>query len=79
MFAEASADDTREEVVVEVSSGLSHVEKKRTLKRAATSPETGRKLKKMKKLKVDATDDAIYKQYCCTNYQIKNPPEGEPL
>ncbi|XBI36246.1 hypothetical protein VPH35_121794 [Triticum aestivum] len=33
----------------------------------------------MKKIKVNAFDDAIYKQYCCTNYHIKDPPEGEPL
>ncbi|XBI41333.1 hypothetical protein VPH35_125805 [Triticum aestivum] len=33
----------------------------------------------MKKIKIDATDDAIYKQYCCTKYHIKDPPQGELL
>ena len=78
-MAEACVNEAREEVVVEVSSGRSLVEKKAKLKRAATMPEATPKLKKMKDIKVDATDDAIYKQYCCTHYQIKDPPEGEPL
>ena len=45
----------------------------------AKSPENTPKLKRMKKIKVNASDDAIYKQYCYTNYHIKDPPEGEPL
>lgn len=77
--AEVGVDETREEVVIEVSSGRNPDVKKPTLKRAAKSPEFAPKLKKMKKIKVDASDDAIYKQYCCTNYHIKDPPEGEPL
>uniref|UniRef100_A0A8R7Q3E6 Uncharacterized protein n=1 Tax=Triticum urartu TaxID=4572 RepID=A0A8R7Q3E6_TRIUA len=33
----------------------------------------------MKKIKIDAIEDAIYQRYCCTNYRIKDPPEGEPF
>jgi hypothetical protein len=71
--------ETREEVMIEVSSRGKRDVKKPTLKRAAKSPENVPKLKRMKKVKVNASDDAIYKQYCCTNYHIKDPPEGEPL
>lgn len=56
-------------MVVEVSSGRSPDEKKPTRKRAAKSPESVPKLKKMKKIKVDASDDAIYQQYFCAHYQ----------
>ena len=78
--AEAGVDETREEEeVVEVNSGQSHDGKKPTLKRAAPAAPSARKLQKMKKIKVDATEDAIYQRYCCTNYRIKDPPEGEPL
>lgn len=62
--AEAVVNKTAEEVVViDVSTGKQkeHV-KKPTLKRAAQSPGNAPKLKKMKKVIVDASDDAIYKQ-----------------
>ena len=77
--AEAGVAETREEVVIEVSRGGKRDAKKPTHKRVAKSPENAPKLKRMKKIKVNASDDAIYKQYCCTNYHIKDPPEGEPL
>lgn len=63
-WAEAVVNKTAEEVVViDVSTGKQkeHV-KKPTLKRAAQSPGNAPKLKKMKKVIVDASDDAIYKQ-----------------
>ena len=65
--------------MIEVSKGGKRDAKKPTHKRVAKSPENAPKLKRMKKIKVNASDDAIYKQYCCTNYHIKDPPEGEPL
>ena len=77
--AEAGVAETREEVVIEVSSGGKRNAKNPTLKRVAKSAENAPKLKRMKKIKVNASDDAIYKEYCCTNYHIKDPPEGEPL
>ncbi|KAM3227173.1 hypothetical protein ACQJBY_059210 [Aegilops geniculata] len=78
--AEAGVGETREEAeVIEVNSGQSHDGKKPTLKRAAPAAPSARKLQKMKKIKIDATEDAIYQRYCCTNYRIKDPPEGEPF
>ena len=66
-------------MAIEVSSGHNRDVKKATLKRAAKSPKNAPKLKKMKKIKIDARDDAIYKKYCCTKYHIKDPPQGELL
>ncbi|XBI36357.1 hypothetical protein VPH35_121884 [Triticum aestivum] len=59
--AEAGVAETREEVVIEVSSGGKRDAKKPTLKRVAKLPENAPKLKRMKKIKVNASDDAIYK------------------
>ena len=46
--------------MIEVNSGQSHDGKKPTLKRVAPPAPSACKLRKMKKVKIDATDDAIY-------------------
>ena len=45
-------------------------------KRAAESPGG---VPKMKKIKIDATGDALHQQYVMSRYKLKKPKEGETL
>ncbi|KAE8785162.1 hypothetical protein D1007_41169 [Hordeum vulgare] len=67
---EACVDETREEAVVEVSSGRGHDQKNPTLKRDPPTEPTAAKLPKMKKIKIDEMDDGIYQRFDCGIFAI---------
>ncbi|KAI4980241.1 hypothetical protein ZWY2020_020726 [Hordeum vulgare] len=69
-WAEACVDETREEAVVEVSSGRGHDQKNPTLKRDPPTEPTAAKLPKMKKIKIDEMDDGIYQRFDCGIFAI---------
>ena len=62
---------------VDSSSGPSCAMKKVVKKKRAAESHGG--VPKMKKIKIDATRDALHQQYVMSRYKLRKPKEGEAL